>query len=90
MDAALINHEFKVYLQPKISTTNEMLAGAEALVRWIHPTEGFIPPNKFIPIFERNGFILKLDDYMLEEIAKQQAQWIEQGQKNRSNICKYI
>ena len=81
MDAALINHEFQVYLQPKISTKAEVLAGAEALVRWIHPTEGFIPPNKFIPIFERNGFILKLDDYMLEEIAKQQAQWIEQGHK---------
>ena len=68
-------------MQPKISTNKEVLAGAEALVRWIHPTEGFIPPNKFIPIFERNGFILKLDDYMLEEIAKQQAQWIEQGRK---------
>ena len=79
MDAALTNHEFKVYLQPKISTDKEVLAGAEALVRWIHPAEGFIPPNKFIPIFERNGFILKLDDYMLEEIAKQQAQWIEEG-----------
>ena len=81
MDAALRNREFQVYLQPKISTNKEMLAGAEALVRWIHPTEGFIPPNKFIPIFERNGFILKLDDYMLEAIAKQQAQWIEQGHK---------
>ena len=79
MDAALANHEFQVYLQPKISTVKETLAGAEALVRWIHPQEGFIPPNRFIPIFERNGFILKLDDYMLEEIAKQQAEWIEQG-----------
>ena len=81
MDAALANHEFQVYLQPKISTVQETLAGAEALVRWIHPQEGFIPPNKFIPIFERNGFILKLDDYMLEEIARQQAQWIKQGRK---------
>lgn len=81
MDAALANHEFQVYLQPKISTVKETLAGAEALVRWIHPQEGFIPPNRFIPIFERNGFILKLDDYMLEEIAKQQAEWIEQGRK---------
>lgn len=81
MDAALVNKEFKVYLQPKISTAQEALAGAEALVRWIHPQEGFIPPNKFIPIFERNGFILKLDDYMLEEIAKQQAQWIKEGRK---------
>lgn len=81
MDAALVNHEFQVYLQPKISTAQESLAGAEALVRWIHPQEGFIPPNRFIPIFERNGFVLKLDDYMLEEIAKQQAQWISQGRK---------
>ena len=81
MDAALARHEFQVYLQPKISTAQENLAGAEALVRWIHPQEGFIPPNKFIPIFERNGFILKLDDYMLEEIAKQQAMWIWQGRK---------
>ncbi len=81
MDAALANKEFKVYLQPKISTVQEVLAGAEALVRWIHPQEGFIPPNKFIPIFERNGFILKLDDYMLEEIARQQAQWIREGRK---------
>ena len=81
MDAALVRHEFQVYLQPKISTAGEDLAGAEALVRWIHPQEGFIPPNKFIPIFESNGFILKLDDYMLEEIAKQQALWIRQGRK---------
>lgn len=81
MDVALARHEFQVYLQPKISTAQEDLAGAEALVRWIHPQEGFIPPNKFIPIFERNGFILKLDDYMLEEIAKQQAMWIGQGRK---------
>ena len=81
MDAALARHEFQVYLQPKISTAQETLAGAEALVRWIHPQEGFIPPNKFIPIFERNGFILKLDDYMLEEIAKQQEQWIKKGRE---------
>lgn len=81
MDAALANCEFQVYLQPKISTAQEVLAGAEALVRWIHPQDGFIPPNKFIPIFERNGFILKLDDYMLEEIARQQAEWIRQGRK---------
>ncbi|MBQ4284185.1 MAG: EAL domain-containing protein [Lachnospira sp.] len=81
MDKALANKEFKVYLQPKINATQEQLAGAEALVRWAHPAEGFIPPNKFIPIFEKNGFILKLDDYMLEEISRQQAQWIAQGRK---------
>lgn len=81
MDRALANKEFKVYLQPKISTAEEKLAGAEALVRWIHPEEGFIPPNKFIPIFEQNGFILKLDDYMLEEISAKQAEWIAAGKE---------
>lgn len=81
MDRALANREFQVYLQPKISTSEEVLGGAEALVRWIHPTEGFIPPNRFIPIFEKNGFILKLDDYMLEEIARVQSEWIAQGRK---------
>ena len=81
MERALENREFQVYLQPKFSTGEETLGGAEALVRWIHPTEGFVPPNKFIPIFERNGFILKLDDYMLHEVARQQAEWIEQGWK---------
>ncbi len=81
MERALANREFQVYLQPKISTSQETLGGAEALVRWIHPTEGFIPPNRFIPIFEKNGFILKLDDYMLEEIVKVQAEWLTQGRK---------
>ncbi len=81
MERALENREFQVYLQPKISTSKEVLGGAEALVRWIHPTEGFIPPNRFIPIFEKNGFILKLDDYMLEEIARVQSQWLEEGRK---------
>ena len=79
MERALKNKEFQVYLQPKFSTGEEKLGGAEALVRWIHPTEGFVPPNRFIPIFEKNGFILKLDDFMLEEVARQQAQWIAEG-----------
>ncbi len=79
MDKALVTNQFKLYLQPKYSTKEEKLAGAEALVRWIHPVEGFISPNKFIPIFEKNGFILQLDDYMLEQVAKQQAKWMEEG-----------
>lgn len=81
MERALENREFKVYLQPKYSTKEEKLSGAEALVRWIHPTEGFIPPNKFIPIFEQNGFILQLDDYMITEIARMQAKWLYEGKQ---------
>lgn len=81
MNSALVNHEFKVYLQPKYSTKKEVISGAEALVRWIHPTEGFVPPFRFIPQFEKNGFIIKLDDYMLQEVVKLQAQWYESGKK---------
>lgn len=81
MEKALENHEFQVYLQPKYSTKGEKLSAAEALVRWVHPVLGFISPGKFIPIFEKNGFILQLDDYMLTEVAKLQAEWSAQGRK---------
>ena len=81
MDRALADNEFKVYLQPKYSTKKEELSAAEALVRWIHPEYGFVSPAKFIPIFEKNGFITKLDDYMLTEVSKLQAKWLEAGKK---------
>ncbi|MBQ5491206.1 MAG: GGDEF domain-containing protein [Treponema sp.] len=81
MERALENHEFVVYLQPKYSTKKEKLSAAEALVRWIHPELGFIPPGKFIPQFEKNGFILQLDDYMLDEVCKLQAAWLSQGKQ---------
>lgn len=81
MESALQSHQFQVYLQPKYSTRGETLAAAEALVRWIHPTEGFISPGRFIPIFEKNGFIMKLDDYMISETARVQAEWLSKGRK---------
>lgn len=81
MQKALDNEEFQVYMQPKYHPVTEKLSGAEALVRWISPTEGFIGPGKFIPIFEKNGFITKLDDYMLEHVAALQAKWLAEGKK---------
>lgn len=81
MEAALRDEEFQVYLQPKYSPSNAKLVGAEALVRWISPTEGLIAPNRFIPIFEATGFITKLDDYMISHVAKLQAEWTIQGRK---------
>ena len=81
MQGALERHEFQMYLQPKYTTSGEKVGGAVALVRWIHPTEGFVPPGRFIPIFEKNGFILQLDDYMINEVAKYQAKWISEGKK---------
>lgn len=81
MEAALNNEEFQVYLQPKCSPLDGKVLGAEALVRWINPTEGCVEPERFISIFEDNGFITKLDEYMISRVAKQQAEWTIQGKK---------
>lgn len=79
MQKALDNEEFQVYFQPKYNPATEKLAGAEALVRWINGEDGFISPGKFVPIFENNGFITSLDDYMLSHVAELQAKWISEG-----------
>lgn len=81
MESALEKKEFIVYLQPKYNSQNEELSGAEALVRWLSEEKGLMSPAKFIPIFEKNGFITKLDDYMLNEICALQKRWKEEGRK---------
>lgn len=81
MEAALEKKEFLVYLQPKYSSNTEELSGAEALVRWLSEEKGLMSPAKFIPIFEKNGFITKLDDYMLSEICSLQSKWYKEGRK---------
>ncbi len=70
MQAAIMDRQFKMYLQPKYSITKNEIIGAEALVRWQHPERGMIYPNEFIPIIEENGFIKKLDYYMWEEVCR--------------------
>lgn len=82
MEAALLGREFQLYLQPKYNPVTEKIVGAEALVRWVSPTDGMIPPNRFIPIFEENGFITRLDDYMISAVAKLQSEWKIQGKKS--------
>jgi EAL domain-containing protein (putative c-di-GMP-specific phosphodiesterase class I) len=82
MEEALSGGDFKIYLQPKYTPRDGKLVGAEALVRWICPDRGLIPPGRFIPIFEENGFIRKLDDFMLAGIAKLQAGWMVQGRRS--------
>lgn len=80
MESALQTGQFKVYLQAKFRLSNESLAGAEALVRWDCPEEGrIISPLEFIPSFERNGFIVKLDFYMYEESCRLLRTWLEEG-----------
>ena len=70
MNAALLNREFEVYYQPKHSLDGERLIGAEALVRWRTADGKIISPAVFIPIFEENGFIMKLDAYVWEETCR--------------------
>lgn len=79
MQDALKNHEFEVYLQPKVELKGETIAGAEALVRWNDPEYGLISPAEFIPIFEKNGFIVNLDLYMFEQVCGLLQSWIEKG-----------
>ncbi|MDD3570378.1 MAG: EAL domain-containing protein [Lachnospiraceae bacterium] len=70
MDYALKSGQFKIHLQPIYSVASEKPVSAEALVRWYHPQRGLISPVDFIPLFEKNGFISKLDAYVWEEVCK--------------------
>ena len=74
---ALDAYEFEVYYQPKFDIQSEppKLVGAEALVRWVHPELGIIPPDDFVPLFETNGQIGAVDKYVWEEVARQIARW---------------
>lgn len=69
MDAALAEQQFIVYFQPKYQLKKMAPYGAEALVRWKKPSGEIVLPNEFIPIFERNGFITKLDYYVWEKVC---------------------
>ena len=77
---ALDSYEFEVYYQPKydIQTDPPKLVSAEALVRWQHPELGTIPPDDFIPLFEKNGMISVVDKFVWSEAARQILRWKEQ------------
>lgn len=79
MVTALEQNQFFVYFQPKYDMKTNLPAGAEALARWQHPAKGLVPPGLFIPIFEKNGFIAKLDYYIWEMVCKLLQSWIRQG-----------
>lgn len=77
-EAAIECEEFEVWYQPKYDTMDGSIVGAEALVRWRKEGE-LIPPFKFIPLFERNGMIAALDEYVFRNVCKQQKTWMEEG-----------
>ena len=79
MNQALTDEEFKLFLQPKMNLRDHSLGGAEALVRWITGNGRRIQPDQFVPIFERNGFCVRLDMYMTERVCIQIRDWLERG-----------
>lgn len=76
---AVVNNEFEVYYQPKYDPKTLELKGAEALIRWNSPEHGFVSPGRFIPIFEKNGFITEIDHYMISHVAADQKMWLDMG-----------
>ena len=79
MKNALLDNEFIMYLQPKYCISSGRIIGAEALARWIHPEKGMISPADFVPVFEENGFILKLDQIIWESACRKIRDWIDKG-----------
>lgn len=65
---ALENGELVLYVQPKVNMSTGRIIGGEALVRWQYPEKGLVPPGKFIPVLEKNGFIINVDEYIWEKV----------------------
>ena len=69
MENAFLNKEFEVFYQPKFNFSNEQVMGAEALIRWNNPRKGLLQPGKFVPLFEDNGFIEKIDKFVFQKVC---------------------
>ncbi|MBC8062150.1 MAG: EAL domain-containing protein [Clostridiaceae bacterium] len=76
---AIDNQEFILYYQPIIDLNNAKLVGVEALIRWVHPIKGMVPPMEFIPLAEETGLIYDIDKWVLKEALMQKKRWEEQG-----------
>ena len=78
LHSAIRNREVVPYLQPILDNSGKIVGG-EALVRWIHPEYGFLPPNTFVPVFEKNGMIAELDKYMWHCACEILSKWKKEG-----------
>ncbi|WCK52645.1 EAL domain-containing protein [Aneurinibacillus sp. Ricciae_BoGa-3] len=76
---ALKNDELELYYQPKIDITTGKMVGAEALLRWNHPSEGFISPGRFIPIAEETGLVISIGEWVLHNACQQNKKWLDKG-----------
>ncbi len=79
MGTALLENQFEIYLQPQCDLKTGQPISAEALVRWNHPDRGILSPAEFIPIFEKNRFIMKLDFYVWEQTCILLRRWMDEG-----------
>ena len=79
VDTAIENDEFVVYLQPKFDIDREKIKGAEALIRWNYKNKDFLSPASFIPFFEKDGSIGKIDDIVLKKVCMAFAKWKKEG-----------
>jgi len=79
MYKALDEEQFKVYYQPKHDARSGKIIGAEALVRWIHPEYGFMSPADFIPLFEKNGFVVEVDNFVWKKTCENLKKWTDAG-----------
>lgn len=78
-DYAISNRQFELWYQPKYSSTTREPVGCEALVRWRESDGSLIPPGRFIPLFEHDGYISRLDEYVFREACRQQKSWLDKG-----------
>jgi diguanylate cyclase (GGDEF)-like protein len=79
IDSAIENGDILIYFQPKYSLNDKSIVGAEALVRWQHPTLGMLSPGVFIPILEANGVIHQLDYYVWDKTCESVSKWHKMG-----------
>ena len=95
-DEAIGEHQFKAYYQPKCNPKTGEIVGGEALVRWVQEDGTMLPPARFIPLFEKNGAIGKLDEYMFTCVCAQLSQWRREGLEirpvsvnlSRASLCR--
>ena len=95
-DEAIGEHQFKVYYQPKCNPKTGEIVGGEALVRWVQEDGTMLSPDRFIPLFEKNGAIGKLDEYMFTCVCAQLSQWRREGLEirpvsvnlSRASLCR--
>jgi EAL domain-containing protein (putative c-di-GMP-specific phosphodiesterase class I) len=83
---ALLENQFELYYQPQIDTITQEIVGAEALVRWHHPTKGFIYPSEFIDIIEDGYLVREFGIWVITEAATQQKLWQDQGIKINMSV----